>query len=230
MILIEQAVGAVRNFVELGGPVVAILLGLSILAFAVIIFKFWQFRVSGVGRRSALNEALEYWDAGSEAAARAAIKRSPNHLGPLLVEAMNAAGTDNDRQMLAERLNARAEAQLARLESMFRLLDSVSQVAPLLGLFGTVLGMIQAFQKLQGAGSSVDPSLLAGGIWVALMTTAVGLAVAMPTSVILTFLESRVARERTFVDKALQMILCPGEFDKTRAQNTAPAGLQAHAH
>lgn len=230
MNLIQHTIGAVENFVELGGPVVGILLGLSVLAFAVIIFKFWQFHAAGVGRRGALNEALVHWDAGSEAAARGAIKRSPNHLGPLLVEAMNASATDNDRAMLAERLNARAEAQLARLESTFRLLDSVAQIAPLLGLFGTVLGMIEAFQKLQGAGSSVDPSLLAGGIWVALMTTAVGLAVAMPTSLILTFLESRVARERTFIDKALQMILCPGEFDEPRTQRPVAVGGQAHAH
>lgn len=53
--------------------------------------------------------------------------------------------------------------RFARLESGFRLLDSVAQLAPLLGLFGTVLGMISAFQALQAAGAQVDPSVLAGG-------------------------------------------------------------------
>ena len=77
-----------------------------------------------------------------------------------------------------KRLQAEAEVRFARLEGGFRLLDSVAQLAPLLGLFGTVLGMIEAFQSLQDAGSQVDPSLLAGGIWVALLTTAVGLALA----------------------------------------------------
>ena len=60
------------------------------------------------------------------------------------------------------------------LEGGFRLLDTIGQTAPLLGLFGTVLGMIDAFQALQEAGQAVDPSLLAGGIWVALLTTAAG--------------------------------------------------------
>jgi biopolymer transport protein ExbB len=98
-----------------------------------------------------------------------------------------------------------------RLEGGFRILDVIAQLAPLLGLFGTVLGMIDAFQTLQGAGAAVDPSLLAGGIWVALMTTAVGLAVAMPTSLLLTWLEARVEGERVFADKALQMLLCPAK-------------------
>ncbi|WP_176473740.1 MotA/TolQ/ExbB proton channel family protein [Actibacterium ureilyticum] len=227
---LEQAFAALRGFVDLGGPVVAVLLGLSVLALAVVLFKFWQFHRAGVGRRDALNRALGEWDAGSVGGARSAVADSPNHLAPLLAEAMSAARSDQDATRLAERLNARAEAQLARLESAFRLLDSIAQIAPLLGLFGTVLGMIEAFRKLQEAGSSVDPSLLAGGIWVALMTTAVGLAVAMPTSLILTWLESRVFRERVFADKAIQMILCPGDFGAETATGTAPAAALGHAH
>ena len=99
--------------------------------------------------------------------------------------------------------------RFARLERGFRLLDSVAQLAPLLGLFGTVLGMISAFQALQEAGSQVDPSILAGGIWVALLTTAVGLAVAMPTSLLLTWFESRVARESELLERALTIVLNP---------------------
>lgn len=83
--------------------------------------------------------------------------------------------------------------------------------------------MIEAFQSLQGAGSSVDPSLLAGGIWVALLTTAVGLAVAMPTSMILAWFESRTARERVFADKALQTVLVPGQTLPAAAESPAPA-------
>lgn len=230
MNFVDQAIAAVRSFVELGGPVVAVLLVLSVLSLSVVLFKLWQFRVAGVGRRSILNDALVDWDAGEEAAARSKVQRSPNHMGPLMAEAMSAAQSGSERALLAERLNARAEAQLARLESTFRLLDSIAQIAPLLGLFGTVLGMIEAFRKLQEAGSSVDPSLLAGGIWVALMTTAVGLAVAMPTSLILTWLESRVSRERIFADKAIQMILCPGQFSPATAQRPVATGGSEHAH
>lgn len=210
MNLFEKSRDGLLNFVEIGGPVVVILLVMSVLSLAVVLFKLWQFSASGVGRRSALNAALALWDQGAQSEAIAKLKSSPSHLAPFLSGAMQAAGSDKETRSLTDRLEASAEAQLVRLESSFRLLDSIAQLAPLLGLFGTVLGMIEAFQKLQGAGSSVDPSLLAGGIWVALMTTAVGLAVAMPTSLLLTWLESRVARERIFADTSLQRVLCPG--------------------
>ncbi|MEM9969748.1 MAG: MotA/TolQ/ExbB proton channel family protein [Pseudomonadota bacterium] len=196
------------EFLELGGPVVALLLVISVVALGVILWKLWQFVARGVGRRAGLEEALQLWDAGRRDATMARTRASKSHLRTVMIEAMEA-GDASDR--FAERAEARAEENLSNLEGGFRLLDSIAQVSPLLGLFGTVLGMIQAFQQLQGAGASVDPSILAGGIWVALLTTAVGLAVAMPVSLILTWLESRVARERVFIDKALQMLLCPAD-------------------
>ncbi len=113
----------------------------------------------------------------------------------------------------------------ARLESGFRLLESVAQLAPLLGLFGTVLGMISAFQALQEAGAQVDPSILAGGIWVALLTTAVGLAVAMPTSVVLSWLEARMDGDRVLAQSALRTILSP----EGRASGVMPAAEPVHA-
>ena len=60
--------------------------------------------------------------------------------------------------------------------------------------------MIEAFQKLQGAGNAVDPSLLAGGIWVALLTTAAGLALAMPVSLVVTFFEGLIENERVAIE------------------------------
>ena len=108
-------------------------------------------------------------------------------------------------------------------------MDTVAQLAPLLGLFGTVLGMIEAFQSLQTAGAGVDPSLLAGGIWVALVTTAVGLAVAMPTSMVLSWFESRTARERVFADKALRTILVPTQALPAATTSTAFVAAPGHA-
>lgn len=210
MNLFNRGRDALFSIVEIGGPVVAILLVMSVLSLAVVLFKLWQFSAAGVGRRRALNSALTLWDQGAQTEALKQLQSSPSHLAPLLNGAMQAVISGKETSTLTDRLEASAEAQLVRLESSFRLLDSIAQLSPLLGLFGTVLGMIDAFQNLQGAGSSVDPSLLAGGIWVALMTTAVGLAVAMPTSLLLTWLESRVARERIFADTSLQRVLCPG--------------------
>lgn len=191
----------------LGGPVIAVLLVMSVVTLSVTIYKVWQFSVSGVGRHRVLSEALGLWDGGNQQAGRTRLRASRSYLAPLLGKAMDGFG----RSGIEERLDAEASLELALLERGFRLLDTIAQVAPLLGLFGTVLGMIEAFRSLQNAGSSVDPSLLAGGIWVALLTTAVGLAVAIPTSMILAWLESRTARERVFADTALRTVLVPDQ-------------------
>ncbi len=213
---------ALREILELGGPVVAILIAMSVVTVAVTLYKLWQFAASGVGRHRVLSEALAAWDAGDPKTAHARLDKSRSYLAPLVRVAMNASDTPG----LDQRLDAEAGLALAGLERGFRLLDTVAQLATLLGLFGTVLGMIEAFRSLQSAGSSVDPSLLAGGIWVALLTTAVGLAVAMPTSMLLSWFESRTARERVFADKALRTILVPGQAvpqaDDVRAVATAP--------
>ncbi len=72
--------------------------------------------------------------------------------------------------------------EIQRLEKNLALLSFIAQVAPLLGLLGTVLGMVDLFIGLQGSGlSNVDVSALSSGIWKALLTTAAGLMVAVPT-------------------------------------------------
>nr|WP_309502915.1 MotA/TolQ/ExbB proton channel family protein [uncultured Roseovarius sp.] len=199
---LRQAFGQV---LDLGGPVVAVLIAVSILTTGVILYKIWQFQQAGVGRHKALQGAVEAWDQGDRAAAAVRLDASTSYLAPTFRMAMAHRNTSDIRA----RVEAEAEACFALLERGFRLLASVAQLAPLLGLFGTVLGMIEAFQSLQAAGSQVDPSLLAGGIWVALLTTAVGLGVAMPTSVVLSWLESRMASERILAERGLAAILTP---------------------
>lgn len=188
---------------DLGGPVVMILLVVSVITLATVLYKLWQFSKAGVGRHQALQEAVNAWDTGDRSNALATLARSKSYMAPVVEMAFASAPHD------AKRLEAEAEARFARLEGGFRLLDSVAQLAPLLGLFGTVLGMIEAFQSLQEAGSQVDPSLLAGGIWVALLTTAVGLGVAMPTAMALSWFESRMDDERVTAERAIATVLHP---------------------
>ena len=199
--------------VDLGGPVVLVLIAASIYVLAAALYKLWQFRTAGVGRHRALQDAVAAWDTGDQTAARTRLAHSTSYLIPVIEMAFGA----NARE--ADRLAAEAERRFATLERGLRSIETVAQLAPLLGLFGTVLGMIEAFQALQDAGSQVDPSLLAGGIWVALMTTAVGLAVAMPASLIHTWLEGRMDAERTIADHAIQTVLHP-----------AVAGVKGGAH
>ena len=188
---------------QLGGPVVMILVAMSVVTLTVVLFKLWQFHAVGVGRHKILSRAVAEWDAGQQHDARQMLMRSRSYLAPLVGRAFDAPdGADN-------RLRAEAEAQFSALERGFRLLDTVAQIAPLLGLFGTVLGMIEAFQALQQAGAQVDPSILAGGIWVVLLTTAVGLIVAMPASALLSWFEGRIEADRVLADHALMTVLVP---------------------
>ena len=211
--------------IELGGPVIAILLGLSVLVLAVFLYKIWQFWSLGVGRYAAIDRAMAARDAGDEAEARRALSASYNHVAPVLSLAL----TGDEAQK--PRLIAMAEDRLADVQRGFRLFDSIAQIAPLLGLFGTVLGMIDAFQALQAAGDAVDPTVLAGGIWVALLTTAVGLAVAMPTALALTFFESRAAQERARVDLALETLFHPvATLQESTTDETPSAAAQGLAH
>lgn len=227
MIHLEFLRGALADLLTQGGWVVGLLLAMSVLALGVTLWKLWQFHALGVGRHRQLAEALRRWDNDNPAEAEVLARRSESHLAPPMRAAMALARKGG--LLSATRLEAEAAARLARLEGGFRLLDAVAQTAPLVGLFGTVLGMIQAFQALQDAGSAVDPSILAGGIWVALLTTAVGLAVAMPTSVLLTWLESRVARERVIADRLIQTLVAPGQGGAEPGPRGWASGKALHA-
>ncbi|NOC93356.1 MotA/TolQ/ExbB proton channel family protein [Ruegeria sp. HKCCD6604] len=207
---------------DLGGPVVAVLIATSVATMALILYKLWQYKAAGVGRHVELSLAIEAWDRNDRATARAHLDRSRSYLAPVVAMALDGHGPE-----LMDRADAEAEARFAGLERGLNVLDMVSQLAPLLGLFGTVLGMIEAFRTLQEAGNAVDPALLAGGIWVALMTTAAGLAVAMPTSLVLTWFEARMTRERVFANRALRTVFAPGHAAAPRPA-TPPSEALAH--
>jgi len=194
--------------VEIGGPVVVVLIVLSIISAATVFYKLWQFRRSGVGRHRRISMALEAYERGDAKTARALLAQSSSYLVAPLKRAMQGgAGPDHARQ--SDRCDAEAEALFSRLETGLGFLDLVAQLAPLIGLFGTVLGMIEAFQGLQAAGTSVDPTVLAGGIWVALLTTAAGLAVAMPVAAVHGWLSAAVEHDRVFANHALRRVFAP---------------------
>ena len=82
--------------------------------------------------------------------------------------------------------------EFKQIYSFLPSLEVISQVSPLVGLLGTVIGMIDSFNELELGGSLVDPAILAGGIWTALLTTAMGLIVAIPALVSHYFLEKKI--------------------------------------
>lgn len=216
---LSAAAKSLGGFLALGGPVVALLLVLSVVALAVVIFKALQFAGIRIGRPDRARKAVGMWNSGRRAEALTLAEKGQSASAQAVTRAMLllrtgtssvAAGPGASRIStieIEEAVAQHANQRLHELKGGFRVLESIAQIAPLLGLFGTVLGMIQAFQKLQEAGNAVDPSILAGGIWVALLTTAVGLAVAMPTSLALTWLESRLDDERVAIEGLVTQLL-----------------------
>ena len=178
---------------ELGGPIVVILGMFSVLSIAIILFKLWQFYAMGLRRRGVAGAAVKKWVAGQRQAAYSDVAQHSSQISNVVAHAMRGQTRLGSENMLVrEDIENLSSHFVRRASSYLRGLEAIAQISPLLGLFGTVLGMIDGFRALQNAGATVDPSVLAGGIWVALLTTAVGLGVAIPATLILNWFESQI--------------------------------------
>lgn len=185
----------IREFLRNGGPSIWAIAVLSVVAVALILWKTWKFFVAGVWSRRMSLRAVKQWETGSSDRALDLVKGRRGVRSRMTAAAMHARLTLPDASA-REETTRRAKKLIGSQSTGLRALELIATIAPLLGLLGTVLGMIAAFQALQEAGARADPSLLAGGIWEALLTTAAGMAVAIPASAALTWFESTIERLR----------------------------------
>lgn len=116
-------------------------------------------------------------------------QKSRSPLINVLKAAIFKAG--HTKEEIRETVENSAQAVISELEKYLTALATIAHISPLLGLLGTVTGMIKAFQAVQASQGQADVSLLAGGIWEALLTTAVGLSIAIPTMVFHHYLTNR---------------------------------------
>ena len=107
---------------------------------------------------------------------------------------------------LREELERLALAKLNGLRAQLPALEVIGTLTPLLGLLGTVLGMIAAFRAMEVAGSQVDPSVLSGGIWQALLTTAMGLAIAIPVMAAYNWMDRKTQRVSDQINDAVTQV------------------------
>lgn len=183
------------EWVDIGGPVVLILLAMSVVALTIVLAKLWQFESVGLGDLRTARQALRLYRSGHVDGALSLLSgNAKNPAADLLARAIRGRSRDLPVEMVREEVLRCGADALESLRAGLRPLEVIASLAPLLGLFGTVLGMIDAFHQLELAGSQVDPAILSGGIWEALLTTAVGLGVAMPVVAMLNWLERRVER------------------------------------
>ena len=213
---------ALLDLLAQGGPVVMILLGLSVITLAIALMKLTQYLWLGVWSDGRVESALAEVDAGRAPAALAGLRSRRHVVAQVTAVAIEgAAHRGADESAMRERVATFAEALLGRLRSELRLLELIGNISPLLGLLGTILGMIKAFRELEQAGSQVDPSLLSGGIWEALLTTAVGLAVAIPAIVLYTLFDRAHERVAERMEQAVSRVL-NGTASTAPSERAAP--------
>lgn len=217
------------DLVSIGGPVVWILLAMSVLALAIIVVKLWQFRgLGGTGASLHVREAVWLGRAGRPEEALTLLGRGHGAIEHVLSLALRGRWQGLPDAMIREETLRAASEMLEDLRAYFRPLEIIAALAPLLGLFGTVLGMIEAFSQLEAAGNQVNPSVLSGGIWEALLTTAVGLAVAIPVTAILAWLERRVDRLAATLESVITQVFTLDLSDASETGRREPQNGPRH--
>ena len=186
-------VDTVSHWIEAGGPIVIILGLLSVYSIALVVLKLIQFWGILGGRRDR-EAAMEAWERGERADARKLVTGGRNPINTVIAAAMEGMAKRWDKAVLREEVERVANAQIETLGRHLRTLEVLAVVSPLMGLLGTVLGMIESFQSLELAGGSANAAVLAAGIWQALLTTAMGLIVAIPAAIAANMLGARLDR------------------------------------
>lgn len=120
------------------------------------------------------------------------------------------------------------ETLLEEMERRVGVLALIASAAPLIGLLGTVLGMMQSFQTIAGTGGQADISQLAGGIWVAMITTAAGLLIAIPAQFLHATFSGAVHRRVRRLNRIMQHF--EERFHERRESQAAPGAETIHAH
>lgn len=178
------------EFLAKGGILVPPILLCSVLALAIFLerlIRFSRMRSRGAGLAEKVIRLIR---AGEIKAAEEKALNSNSPMGRVLAQAVRFR--DRDRETLETVIVHATDKEVRNLSSYLQALATIGNIAPLLGLLGTVLGMIKAFMVIQQMAGKVNAAVLAGGIWEAMLTTALGLAVALPTMVAHSYLLSRV--------------------------------------
>ncbi len=191
-------------WIALAGPVGLILIILSVLSLAIMLYKSAQLFFGRFYGRNLVKKSLQLWATGEYDKALDLLKNRRAKTPKILRKAMRLLRLKaNNVDLVREEVARIANTEIRQQRSQLKTLEVIGMVSPLLGLMGTVIGMIDAFQALEAGGSQVDPSVLSGGIWTALLTTGIGLAVAIPTMLAYHWLDSKFNARARYLDDSL---------------------------
>jgi biopolymer transport protein ExbB len=178
------------NLLANGGPMLWLILLAGAVAMVVFIERFLHCHRAQINSTEFLNGVRTVLKRNNVVEAISICDATPGPVARLVKTAI--LNRDHGRERVREALEEAGLAEVPRLEEKLNLLATIAQLAPLLGLLGTVLGFIRVFSQLQAAGLYAHVGLLSQGVWQALVSAAAGLAVAIPTHAGYNYLVSRV--------------------------------------
>jgi biopolymer transport protein ExbB len=181
-----------------GGAVLWVLGAFSVVVLAVVVDR-WKGLTLGANPTELLSGLRPFLEFGDRPRAVAFLGQSPGPLGRVLREGLKAWG--EDREAIEEALWRQRQVEVLNWETRLSWLGTIGAVAPFVGLFGTVLGIIEAFQAL-AVNQAGGPAVVAGGISEALITTAAGLLVAVPSVMAFNLFSRKIQVLRTQLDVA----------------------------
>ncbi len=215
------------RYMDDGGPVLYLLLIISVCALTLIIAKLIQFWMLKIRADGFIQPAISSWHNGRANEALSILRGQRNPVARVLEVALDGSSGTRKEELLKEEITRVASQQLDNLRTGLRSLSMIANLSPLIGLLGTVLGMINAFQALQAAGNKVDPSILSGGIWVALLTTAAGLIIAIPAAAAHNWMEGVVYRTQRTMEDAVTIVFTGSATPASRVGGQAGLGSEA---
>jgi biopolymer transport protein ExbB len=181
------------DLIQKGGPMMYLIILSSVLAFGVVIERIYSLNKARIDANKFMDEILNVLKRNKIIEAIEMCNKTPGPIAHIVKAGI--LKHDRSRPEIKESVEEAAQLEIPRLEKHLPILATIAHITPLLGLLGTVTGMVKAFQVIQQKAQlmvPVNPGDLAAGIWEALLATLAGLAVAIPTYVAYNYLVSRV--------------------------------------
>jgi biopolymer transport protein ExbB len=194
----------VFELIKAGGWLMLPILACSVIAFAIVIERFWSLQRRRITPENLVAQIWQWARSGVLDAKRIHSLRNHSPLGRIL--AAGLVNLDSDRAVMKEAVEEVGRHVVHELERYLNTLGTIAAITPLLGLLGTVIGMIKVFAAITTHGVG-DASVLAGGISEALLTTAAGLSVAIPSLMFYRMFQGKInSLVVTMEEQALKMI------------------------
>ena len=192
------------ELVQAGGWLMLPIILSSIVAVAIVAERFWTLRRKRILPQGLVSAVIKLHRQNKMTQAQIAEIRESSPLGRVLSSGLT--NLEHPREIMKQALEETGRQVVLELERFLNALGTIASITPLLGLLGTVIGMIKVFSVIttQGVG---DPGILAGGISEALVTTAAGLAVAIPSLMFYRYFRAHVDElALEMEDEALKMV------------------------